>query len=146
MKTFYSILYAVIRPETDEKIAVGLLLSNGDDSRFHHSKQKLSAVRSLFGVNEYKYIQHYIAAVKRTVTDSVKNLNQQSIFEITGYRHEVINESYLNYLSIYSKNVTWFSKPLQIDIQVNKENFSTLFKKLIDNKFMKILSVAAKAT
>ncbi len=47
MKTFYSILYAVIRPETDEKIAIGLMLSDGRNSLFEHSKYKLSSIRSL---------------------------------------------------------------------------------------------------
>lgn len=133
MKTFYSILYAVIRPETDEKIAVGLILSDGNNSLFEHSKHKLSAIRSLLGGSEYKFIQNYISSVKRTITDSLKNLNQHSIFEFIDAKHPVINESYFQYLSVYSTNLVWFSKPLQIDVTINQEVFEKLFTKLVDH-------------
>jgi hypothetical protein len=138
MKTFYSILYAVIRPETDEKIAIGLILSDGNNSLFEHSKHKLSAIRSLLEAAEYKFIQNYISSIKRTVADSLKNLNQQSIFEFIDARHPIINESYFQYLSIYSSNLVWFSKPLQIDVTINQDVFDKLFNKLVDHDFSKI--------
>jgi len=132
VKTFYSILYAVIRPETDEKIAVGLVLSDGNNSLFDASLNKLGAVRSLLGADSVKFVQNYISALKKTVKESLKGLNQHSIFDYTESRHPVINESYFNYLSVYSTNLVWFSTPLKIDIQVNEENFNKLFIKLID--------------
>jgi len=139
MKTFYSILYAVIRPETDEKIAVGLILSDGNKSLFDFSKTKLGAAKPLLGDDGVKFIQNYITAVRKTVKDSVKELNQQSIFEFTESRHPVINESYFNYLSVYNTNLVWFSKPLQIEIPVHQESFRKLFEKLVDEDYGKSL-------
>jgi len=134
-KTFYSILYAVIRPETDEKIAIGLILSDGSNSLFDSSKNKLGAVKSLLGADALKYIQNYISSVKKTVLDSMKNLHQHNIFEFIDSKHPVINENYFNYLSVYSSNLVWFSKPLQIDVPVEKETFRKLFEKLVDEEY-----------
>lgn len=136
-KTFYSILYAVIRPETDEKIAIGLILSDGSNSLFDSSKNKLGAVKSLLGTDALRYIQNYISSVKKTVLDSMKNLHQHSIFEFIDSKHPVINENYFNYLSVYSSNLVWFSKPLQIDVPVEKETFRKLFEKFVDEEYGK---------
>lgn len=137
MKTFYSILYAVIRPETDEKIAIGLILSDGNKTLFDFSKAKLGAAKQLLGDDSVKFIQNYITAVRKTVKDSLKELNQHSIFEFTDSRHPIINESYFNYLSVYSTNLVWFSKPLQVDVPVQKESFERLFCKLVDENYGK---------
>lgn len=135
MKTFYSILYAVIRPETDEKIAVGLILSDGSNSLFDSSKNKLGAVKSLLGSDAFKYIRNYISSVKKTIQDSMKNSLQHSIFEFIDSRHPVINEKYFHYLTVYSTNLVWFSKPLQIDVPAEKETFRKLFNKLVDEEY-----------
>jgi hypothetical protein len=81
VKTFYSILYAVICPETDEKIAVGLILSDGNNSLFDSSAYKLRAVRLLLRDDAVGFIRNYITAVKRTVKGSKKGSIQYEIFE-----------------------------------------------------------------
>ncbi len=135
MKTFYSILYSVIRPETDEKISIGLIISDGNASLFNYSKQKLWAVRRFLGTDEFRFIKNYITSLNRMINESLKNKDQQNIYEIIGDKHAVINESYFNYLSTYNQNLIWFSKPIQIDIPVNNQVFDMLFQKLIDQEY-----------
>jgi len=146
MKTFYSILYSVIQPETDEKIAIGFLLSDDSSCIFGHSKRKLFAAKPLLEDHEYKFIKKYIASVIKIVAVSGKTQYLCKNFGITENNSEIINESYLSYLSIYSKNVVWFSKPLPIDVEVNQQNFNILFRKLIDNKFRKVTPYPEKET
>lgn len=65
------------------------------------------------------------------------NNNQHSIFELIDAKHPIINESYFQYLSIYSTNVVWFSNPLQIDVPIDKETFRKFFEKLVYEEYGK---------
>ena len=59
MKSFYSILSAAIRPETNEKVSLGLLFSDGNNSFFDLSKNKLAAVHLLVNDVQFKFIKEY---------------------------------------------------------------------------------------
>jgi hypothetical protein len=59
MNTFYSIVSATINTLTDESITLGLLLSDGKQSRYAFSSNRLSLVRGL--VSSDQYSTHCIA-------------------------------------------------------------------------------------
>lgn len=132
MKTFYSILSVVINPVSSEKISLGLLLSDGNSSFFRHSQNRLSLIRSVIDSESFKLVSHYLKSIRK-VTDKIDvNQDQHTIFDQEG-KNLIVNESYISYLSDYSHNIISFSKPVAIDLSVNKEIFDKLFVRFIED-------------
>ena len=130
MNAFYSILSINITPETGEKIAVGLLLSNGKESLFRHSGQKVKILSSLLPQDQISFINKYLKSINKVITEIGKKENELLAFEGLEINH-FVNEYYLDYLSNYNQNVITFSKPNRIDVQVEKSVFEKLYKNLI---------------
>ncbi len=133
MKTFYSILSAVINPVSGENISLGLLLSDGNNSIFSYSKNRLSLIGSVIDLETKKFIRNYLKSVENVIKKIDINEDQINIFEETG-KNILVNEPYINYLSSYNKNVISFSKPVSIDIAVNENIFRNLFIRFIDEE------------
>lgn len=131
MKTFYSILSAVINPLTNEKVSMGLLLSNGKDSFFEISVNRLSVVKSLISKDQYKFIKDYLKSIYRVIQKIDRSFQDDVIIPENG-NNIIVNESYMEYLSRYSQNITVFSKPVQIEVELNKGIFQKLFNKYIE--------------
>lgn len=130
MKTFYSILSAVINPVSGEKIAIGLLLSDGNESIFRCSDSRLSIVNQIVDNNTRQFIKSYIKSIDSVIRNIDINNDTTNIFYCEG-KNVIVNEPYIEYLSKYSKNVISFSKPAKIDLKVEKEVFNNLFAKFI---------------
>ena len=105
MKTFFSILSVPTKPESDEKIAVGLLFSNGVISKFDYSFNKLKVVKELVNESQYFFIENYFKAIEKHTFRNDENEGKQT----------VVNEQYIGYLSDYDNNVITFHKPVKID-------------------------------
>lgn len=133
MKTFYSILSAVINPVSGEKISLGLVLSDGNTSIFDYSRNRLSLINSLINPESKKFIKQYIKSIESIINRIDINQDQHSIFDVEG-KNLVINESYIGYLSTYSQNVISFSKPVSIDLKIEKGIFAALYSKFIDEE------------
>mgnify|MGYP000872417108 FL=1 len=133
MKTFYSILSAVINPVSGEKISLGLLLSDGNSSLFDFSDSRLSLISSLIDKETKKFIRQYLKSIENVINKIDVNQDQLTIFEKEG-KNLIINESYIGYLSTYSQNVISFSKPVAIDVKVEGHFFEKLFTKFIDEE------------
>lgn len=133
MKTFYSIVYAVITPETGEKIALGVLLSNGVISRFRFSWQKLEGLKHFIGDKEHDSIRAYIKSVEKMANHTEPIVSNIIAMADTG-QLSMVSESYISYLSTYSQNMVSFGKPIQIDLSVEDENLDNLFNALINEK------------
>ena len=133
MKTFYSILSAVINPSTGEKISVGLLLSDGNRSEFSFSDNRLSLLNGLLDKETRRFIRQYLKTIENVIEKIDINEMQTSIFEETG-KNVIVNEPYISYLNVYNQNVIAFSKPVSIDVPVNDQIFSALFGKFIDHE------------
>lgn len=131
MKTFYSILSAVINPISGEKISLGLLLSDGNSSLFDYSNNRLSMISSVLNHENKRFIRQYIQSIEIVLNKIDVNQEQISILNNEG-KNVILNESYVEYLSIYNKNVISFSKPVSINVEVNEFTFNTLFAKFID--------------
>jgi hypothetical protein len=132
MKTFFSILSVPIRQESEEKLAIGLLLSNGIISKFHYSINKLKIVKNLVNESRYKFIKRYVKAIGKLNFKIDESNNLIFSPDTEDMQHPVVNEQYIDYLSLYNNNVITFCKPVRIDIAINEENFIRLFEKYID--------------
>lgn len=129
MATFYSILTAVIRPEIQERISVGLLLVGDEGVHFNYSTNKMAAVRTILHENDYKLFKDYVQMVVSKVTELAKS-NGQLSFE---KRDAVLNENYINYLSSYNNNLLSFTSTKNIDVPSTPEIFIKLYAKFIDD-------------
>src|SRR6056297_561436 len=133
MKTFYSILSAVINPVSGEKISVGLLLSDGNRSLFDFSENRLSLLNSLIDKETRKFVRQYLKSIESVLNKIDINQEQLTILDEAG-KNLVVNEPYIAYLSVYNQNVISFSKPVSINVKVEKQVFSNLFSKFIDKE------------
>jgi len=132
MKTFFSILSIPIRQESGEKIAVGLLLSDGINSRFEYSCSKLKVVKDLVNESRYKFIRKYLRSIEKVNFRIDENKGRIDFVKNPEMQYSYINEPYIDYISVYNNNILVFCKPIRIDISVNEENFIRLFEKYVD--------------
>jgi len=129
MKSHYSILSAVVRPEIQEKISIGLLLVSTDEVYFQFSKTKLSAVRTLLDTSLYKYLNETIRQIDAAVLN--EDSNKDTLFADSD-KNIQFSQSYLAYMNNYSNNLINFSAPVEIDLPGNENLFNYLFNKYID--------------
>jgi hypothetical protein len=133
MKTFYSILYALITPETSEKLSLGLMLGNGQQSLFRYSRPKLKVVGSLVSHTQHAFISNYLQSLVH-ISPSLSQDVDKPEFLFPEVAHSMISEKYIDYLSRYNQNVLSFGKPVNIDLPINDESLDLLFSTLINEK------------
>lgn len=126
MKTIYSILYITLNTTLNERVSIGILLSNGKDNIFKHSSEKLLAVKGLMEPERYNLIKSYLKSLENNI-----NTNEINLFGDTSHKREWVTENYISYLSKYSNNLIQFSEPKYIDIEFNFENFKRIFEKYV---------------
>jgi len=129
MKSHYSILSAVVRPEIQEKISIGLLLVSTNEVYFQVSKTKLSAVRTLLDSSLYKYLNETIKQIDAAVLKEDSNKN--TLFAESD-KNIQFSQSYLGYMNNYSNNLINFSAPVEIDLSGDEKLFNFLFNKYVD--------------
>ncbi|MCK9639582.1 MAG: hypothetical protein M0R39_06685 [Prolixibacteraceae bacterium] len=129
MKSHYSILSAVVRPEIQEKISIGLLLVSTDELFFSFSKNKISVVRTLLDSSLYKFLNETIRQIDSAV--SSENAKKETVFAKAEHSIQ-FSGSYLSYMNRYSNNLINFSEPVEIDLPANDDLYNFLFKKYID--------------
>ena len=136
MKTFYSILYVLITPETAEKLSIGVLLSNGQQSLFRYSKPKLNVIGDLLAPQKIQFIKSYIKSISLTTTLRSSGSNELDI-EFNSLQLSSVGEQYISYLGKYNYNLLVFGDPVGIDVPVNDETIDKLFSRLIHEKPVK---------
>lgn len=127
MTTYYTIISAVLRPEIQEKISIGLFLSNGQDFCFQYSKNKLSAIKTLLSSNAFQNLKDGLANIESLTLKSKER--ELSLFKEKSFLHQT---QYIEYLSRYNNNIITFSKPKEIDIAFNNLNFNRLYSQFIE--------------
>jgi len=133
MNTFYSIITATINPLTNESIALGLIVSDGSQSRYDFSSNRLSLVKSLVGFEQYRFIKDYLRSFHAIIEKLDKSRKVESgLSELQ--ENLIINEPYIQYMSVYGQNVIKVSSPVRIDLEINEANFRKLFIKFIDKQ------------
>src|SRR5690606_21732205 len=128
MKTIYSILYVTLNTALNEKVSIGILMSDGKYDMFRHSTDKLLALKGIIEPERYNLIKGYL----RSLENDINAVTDKTIlFENEDLKKNWVSEGYISYLSRYSNNLIQFSEPKTIDIAFNTENFKRLFEKYI---------------
>jgi hypothetical protein len=136
MKTFYSIVYATIRPDISEKLSLGLIFVSNNKVYFRFSIHKTNLLKHLLPAGPLKSIKLGLKNINSKLNKSQASANDASIitFDNTVNQAE-FSLSYLDYLSNYNNNLITFSKPALIDVEINDEVFNVFFKKFVDDSF-----------
>jgi hypothetical protein len=135
MKTIYSILSAQIRPEVQEKITLGLLLSSEGKVFFNYSHGKLKALKQLLSESSYSILRSTLKNIEQNAmmeSEQSGRSEGQPVFA-SDMMHKLFSEEYINYLSKYNNNVISFSAPKAILVQATQEIFQKLYQQLIDD-------------
>lgn len=130
MKTFFSIIYIPLKPDFQEKISIGLVMSNSEKTIFRISNSKLQIIKSLFSNQKYNLLKSYF----NNIINELEPKNNELKLKIeNNYSHNWINDSYFSYLNRYSNNLVMYSEPRYLDLNVTPDNFKKLFEKLVFN-------------
>ena len=130
MRTIYSILYLNLNTALNERVSIGIVLSNGLKNYFKFSSDKLSAFKAILNSESYSLVKSYLKSIeKEFATDEVPLSN--TLFSTRDFKNDWINEPYLAYLSKYSNNSIQFSQPKTIDVDLNDHTFKKIFEKYI---------------
>jgi len=129
MKTIYSILYVTFNAALNERVGIGMVMSNGLDHQFKYSPDKLAIVKHILDEERYLIVKSYLRSIERDISNE-KGQEEQLLFGQT-FKNSWVNEGYINYLSQYSNNIIQFSSPKVIDVELNDANFKRVFEKYI---------------
>lgn len=129
MKTIYAILYVNLNTALQERISIGIVMTNGEDYFFSYSQSKLQMIKSLLGNEKYTLARRYFKSLSKEF--KAKKTELLPMFTSIEVKGNWVNESYLSYLSKYGNNIVLFSEPKVIDIECTQENFKRIFEKYI---------------
>ena len=77
MKTIYSILYVNLNTTLNERVSIGVLVSNGLKSYFKFSSDKLSAFKGILNNERYGLVKSYLKSIdKEIVSDDIVESNK----------------------------------------------------------------------
>ena len=107
----YSIIYADIRPEINERLSLGVLTIEQDKVRVRHSEKKLGLLWQLYKPKEYK-------AIASIVRNELR---------------ELVSVETLKYLTRYSNNLISFSPIQSIDKSQTDIDGEWLYKNYVYN-------------
>ena len=130
MKSYYSIISISSHSHLGERFNIGLFCVDGDQAFFHFSEKKVKIISKLFT----KQAEHLIKSTMNSITKSVNDFNLESnSTAVLGSTKEKgkLSLSYFNYLSRYNNNLIQFTAPKEIDLDIDRTIFETLFCKYI---------------
>src|SRR5690554_2349145 len=128
MKTIYSILYVTLNTALNEKVSIGVLMSDGKYDMFRYSTDKLLALKGIIETERYSLVRGYLRSLENDINTTA---DKKNLFEKKPLKKNWVSEGYISYLSRYSNNLIQFSEPKAIDITFSPENFKRLFEKYI---------------
>lgn len=128
MKTFFSIIYLPLNSNLQEKISIGLVMSNGEHSIFKVSNPKMQVIRGLISSNKFSILKNYFNNIINEIEPKVDEFRLNIKSDIS---NNWLNETYFSYLNRYSNNLVIYSEPRNIDTEVNLESFKALFNKFV---------------
>lgn len=102
----YSIIYADIRPEIQERLSLGVLTIENNTVHVRHSEKKLRVLKQLYTPREYKAISSIVRSGLRELT-SVDTLKY-----LTRYSNNLISFSPIQSIDRAQANITgeWLYK------------------------------------
>ena len=130
MNTLFSILYVPISATLEEKVSIGLIMSDGEQHFFKYSQSKLQAIKGLLDNESLSILKAYLKSLEKEINVIVTNENKLFSMDIPS-KANWINSSYISYLSRYSNNLIQFSAPKSIDITLTESTYKRVFEKYI---------------
>lgn len=130
MKTLFSILYVPISATLDEKVSIGLVMSNDDHQIFKYSQSKLSAIKGLLDNESNNILKSYLKSLEKEINVVTESGKELFAIDIPS-KAKWVSNSYISYLSKYSNNLLQFSEPKFIDVPLTALTFRKVFEKYI---------------
>ena len=110
----FSIVYAMIRPEIDERVSVGIIFCQDDKIEVKYSNAKLDAVKNLVPASSFIYLKRALKTMAtKNALDSV---------------------SRIDYLSRYSNNILTVSNIKKVRIDTPNLSKKKLYKMYVYNR------------
>lgn len=128
MKTFFSIIYLPLNSNLQEKISLGLVMSNGEKTIFKVSNPKLQIIKGLISANRFNVLKNYFNNIKNEINPKKDDFKLDIQLKNP---NNWLTESYFSYLSRYSNNLVIYSEPKVIDSDVNIDYFKSIFRKYV---------------
>lgn len=122
MKTFYSIIFTPLSSLSNERINLGLLLSQKDGtSMVQFSEEKLSLLKKFLSAESYKLLKIQLASF-----ENLSNPNNDLKMDF-----KRLNSDFIQYLSNYTNNLISLTPPKKIDVDANEIVFKKLFEQYV---------------
>lgn len=134
MNTFFSIIYIPLSANLQEKISIGLIMSNGEESIFKFSKSKLNLIKGLISGNKFTVLKNYLNNLDSEINSTSEINTAVDISQMNfdaAKSNNWVSESYFSYLNRYSNNLVIFSEPRKIEAAVVSDFFEQLFTKYV---------------
>ncbi|SIS65533.1 hypothetical protein [Belliella pelovolcani] len=122
MKTYYSIIYTSLSALGNERINLGLLLSQEDGiSMMKFSEEKLYLLKKLLSTESFKLLKIQLSSFEN-ISNTDNNLQ---------VAYSNLRADYIQYLSNYTNNLISLTPPKVIDIDANQAVFDKLFEQYV---------------
>lgn len=122
MKTFYSIIFTPLSALSDERINLGLLLSQERGiSMVKFSEEKLSLLKKFLSADSFKLLKIQLASFE-TFSNPDNDLKLD---------FKKLNSDFIQYLSNYTNNLISLTPPKKIDVEASESVFKKLFEQYI---------------
>ena len=128
MKTFFSIIYLPLNTDFQEKISIGLVMSNSEQTFFKVSYPKLQILKNLITPHKYGILKNYFNNI---INEIDPKLEEFKLDLKNSNANNWIYESYFHYLNRYSNNLVIYSEPRSIDLESSEGAFKTIFEKFV---------------
>lgn len=128
MKTFFSIIYLPLNSNLQEKISIGLVMSNGEQSIFKVSNPKMQIIKGLVSSNKFSILKNYFSNIINEIEPKIDEFKLNIKSDVS---NNWLNQSYFSYLNRYSNNLVIYSEPRKIEKDVTLEIFKQLFNKYV---------------
>ena len=113
--TTYTILQAVISPNTDERINIGILLSDGEHTVWEYSDKKLDILRMWRGDAAYNMVKRISECLQSNAL----------------LREEIMQPSQLSYLQRYANNLVTVTPAQSVPSTLDTDLTSSLYNRVI---------------
>jgi hypothetical protein len=130
-KATYSIIYISPDSRLGDRVAIGMLIFKHDKLIYRFSDEKLKSLKSILG-SKGELIRKSLSLTQKYIENIDTNKNP-----IFNEARNIVSESYLEKLSVYSNGIIQYQKPtLAILTDTFDENhlYSTLFPSTIEIK------------
>jgi hypothetical protein len=132
----YSIISALIRPEIKEKISVGIIMFDNENTLLRYSIPKLNIAKELLSENGHKLLREVLKNIEYNVQISQPSYLKKRGFDFeleNNHSSQVFSIEYVSYLSKYSNNSISFSEPKRIEMELSKDSLNLLFEKYVND-------------